>query len=130
SMLTGDALESRIGLRSKFIVALAVQTILLAVLIIVIEQWSVRRAIRQQTVAQGEAIARTIGFTSGYYVLFGLTDDLRKITADVHQNPAVEYADFVAADGKALAASASAPPVAITSTLGRSDLRSTSGEPL
>ena len=92
TMLTGDTLESRIGLRSKFIAALAVQTILLAVLIIVIEQWSVRRAIRQQTVAQGEAIARTIGFTSGYYVLFGLTDDLRKITTDVHANPAVEYA--------------------------------------
>ena len=56
-----------------------------AALIVAIEQWSVRRALRQQTVGQAEAIARTVGFTSGYYVLFGLTDDLHNIVKDVRK---------------------------------------------
>src|SRR5437762_418669 len=122
-MLSGDLARSRIGLRTKFIAALALQTVIIAVIIIAIEQWSVRRSIRQQTIAQGEAIARTIGFTSGYYVLFGLTDDLRKIVSEVRQSAAIDYADFVSAEGKMLAASAAEPPVPITSTPGRTDLR-------
>ncbi len=129
-MLSGDLARSRIGLRSKFILALAFQTLLIAALIVAIEQWSVRRALRQQTVGQAQAIARTVGFTSGYYVLFGLTDDLRNIVNDVRKNRAVEYADFIAADGKVLAASGSAPPVAITRSAGRTDLQSENGEPL
>ena len=128
-MLSGDLARSRIGLRTKFILALAIQTLIIAALIVAIEQWSVRRAIRQQSAAQAEGLARTVGFTSGYYVLFGLTDDLKKIATELHQNPAVEYADFIGADGKMFASSGSAP-ANLTRTVGRSDVLSTTGEPL
>lgn len=129
-MLSGDIARSRIGLRTKFIAALALQTIAIAIIIVAIEQWSVRRSLRQQTIGQGEAIARTIGSTCGYYVLFDLTDDLTKIVNDVRQSPAVEYADFVSADGKMLAASKTSPPVPIRSAAGRTDLDGPDGESL
>ena len=128
-MLSGDVARSRIGLRSKFIVALAVQTLIIALLIVAIEQWSVRRAIRQQTIGQAEAIARTIGFTAGYYVLFGLTDDLRNIANDVRKNPAVEYTDFITAEGKQLASKGTAP-AGITKDTGRTALKAANGDPL
>ena len=129
-MLSGELARARVGLRSKFIAALALQTIIVAAFIVLIEQWSVRNAIREQTLDQAEAIARTIGFTSSYYVLFGLTDDLRKIVSDVRQNPAVQYADFVAADGKVMAASGSAPRTAIPIAAGRSSVSGANGEPM
>ena len=129
-MLSGDVARSRIGLRSKFIAALALQTIIVAAFIVLIEQWSVRKAIREQTVDQAEAIARTVGFTSGYYVLFDLKDDLRKIVADVRRHPAIQYADFVSADGKVLASSGTAPRTAIPLKAGASALTGARGEAL
>jgi methyl-accepting chemotaxis protein len=128
-MLSGDVARSRIGLRSKFIVALAVQTLVIALMIVGIEQWSVRRAIRQQAIGQGEAIARTVGFTAGYYVLFGLTDDLHNIANDVRKNRAIEYNDFITAEGKVLASSGT-PPAGLTREAGQSDLRAPNGDPL
>src|SRR5437879_8617118 len=71
--------STRFGLRPKFIAAFAVQTIVIALLIVVIEQVRVRRSMVQQVTDQGAAIASTIESTAGYYVLFGLTDDLHKI---------------------------------------------------
>jgi methyl-accepting chemotaxis protein len=128
-MLSGDDARSRIGLRSKFILALAVQTLIIAALIVGIEQWTVRRAIRQQTVNHAEAIARTVGFTAGYYVLFDLTDDLRNIVNDVRKTNAVEYADFANAAGNVLASSGKAPGP-LPRDVGHAELRSTTGESL
>ena len=126
-MLSGDDARSRIGLRTKFILALAVQTLIIAALIVAIEQWTVRRAIRQQTIGQAEAIARTVGFTSGYYVLFDLTDDLRNIVNDVRKNPAVEYADFASVEGKVLASSGKAP-AKLPREVGHTETANTQGE--
>lgn len=112
-MLVGNAPREnlvRVGLRSKFILAFALQTMIVALLIVGIQQWRVRKAIIHQTVEQGMAIANTIQSTAGYYVLFGLTDDLKKIVDDVARNPSVTYADFVNAEGNSLAASARAVP--------------------
>lgn len=100
----------RVGLRSKFVGAFALQTVLIALAILGIQQWLVRRAMIRQTVEQGEAIAQTIESTAGYYVLFSLTDDLKGIVADLAKSPAVEYAEFLGADGKVLAASRDAVP--------------------
>lgn len=77
-MLVGGQKENevRVGLRSKFIGAFAVQTLLVALLILGIQQYLVRRAMIRQTVEQGDAIAKTIRSTAAYYVIFGLTDDL------------------------------------------------------
>src|SRR3990170_5168869 len=92
------------GMRTKFIVAFAVQTIVIAVCIVLVQQWLVRRAMERQTVDQGRAIANTIDATAAYYVLFGLTDDLKNITTDLKRNASIAYADFVGADGGVLAA--------------------------
>ncbi len=94
----------RAGLRTKVILALAIPTLLIAVLILRTQRWVVREAMVEQTIAQSRAIARSIETTAGYYVIFGLTADLENIVADLKKNPSVEYADFIVPDGKVLAA--------------------------
>ncbi len=111
-MLVGGQKETRVrlGLRSKFIGAFAVQTLLVALLILGIQQYLVRRAMIRQTVEQGHAIAKTIESTAGYYVIFGLTDDLKNFVADLSRSPSVSYADFLDANGKVLASTGAVPP--------------------
>ena len=46
----------RAGLRTKFITAFALQTLIIAAGILVIHQWLVRRAMERQTVLQARAI--------------------------------------------------------------------------
>ncbi|HVS33011.1 MAG TPA: methyl-accepting chemotaxis protein [Thermoanaerobaculia bacterium] len=106
----------RAGLRSKFIGAFALQTLAVAVLIVVVQQWLVRRAMILQTLEQGRAIARTVEATAPYYVIFGLTSDLQNIVMDLRRHPSIEYADFVGADGTSLAASSTALPGALSAT--------------
>jgi len=127
--------QARFGLRSKFITAFAVQTIIVALLIVAIEQVRVRGTMTQQTIEQGAAIATTIDATASYYVLFGLTDDLHNIVVDLAKNPSVSYADFASADGKRLASSVKdAPPELSAQALGNTrtttDVRAANGEPL
>jgi methyl-accepting chemotaxis protein len=110
---SSNNLTVRAGLRPKIVLAFALQTIVIAMLLVGIEQWLVRRAMIQQTVEQGRAVANTIESTAGYYVLFGLTDDLRNIVTDLKKSPSVDYADFVNTDGKPLAASATTVPEAL-----------------
>ncbi|HEU5162678.1 MAG TPA: methyl-accepting chemotaxis protein, partial [Thermoanaerobaculia bacterium] len=93
------------NLRTKFIFALALQTLLVAVVLVLMGQWGVRRAVREQLSERGDAIADAIQSTSSYYVLFGLTDDLRPIVKDLAARPTIEYADFVSASGEVLVAS-------------------------
>ncbi len=93
------------NLRTKFILALALQTVLVAVVLVLVGQWGVRRAVREQIVERGSAIADAIQSTSSYYVLFGLTDDLRPIVKDLTSSPTIEYADFVSGSGEVLVAS-------------------------
>jgi len=103
--------ETRIGLRAKFIGAFLAPTLLIALVLLFIEPRLVSKPMLQQTVEQGSAIAKTVESTAGYYVLFGLTDDLETIARDLGQSKSVEYADFVAPDGKIIAAARdSAPP--------------------
>ena len=94
----------RLPLRTKFVVAVAALTLVIAVVIVLIEQVKIRRLSTDQAAAQGASIADTIESTAGYYVIFGLTDDLGNIAQDLKKNDSVEYADFVSAEGKILAA--------------------------
>jgi methyl-accepting chemotaxis protein len=113
-MLAGNqnSFATRIGIRSKFIGTFALLTVIIALMILLIQQSLVRRAMIRQTVEQGAAIAQTIESTAGYYVIFGLTDDLKNIVADLGRSSSVEYADFLDADGKVLAATKpQVPPV-------------------
>jgi methyl-accepting chemotaxis protein len=96
--------QVRLPLRTKFIVAVSALTLTIAVVIVTIEQIKIRRLSTDQAAAQGASIADTIASTAGYYVIFGLADDLQAIAHDLAQNDSVEYADFVSADGKVLAA--------------------------
>ena len=103
----------RLGLRSKFVGAFALQTVLIAILILGIQQMLVRRAMIRQTVEQGESIAQTIESTAGYYVIFGLTDDLKNIITDLGRSPSVQYAQFLDGNGKVLVATAPSVPAAL-----------------
>jgi methyl-accepting chemotaxis protein len=110
----------RLGLRPKFVGLFMGITLVVAALILVGEQFQVRRSLVEQTVAQGHAIADAVESTAGYYVLFGLVDDLRKIIGDLKQkNASINYVDFVTADGKPLAASAPAVPAGLTGVTAR-----------
>jgi methyl-accepting chemotaxis protein len=97
--------RTRMGLRTKFVAAFATQAIVIALLLAVLQYLLVRRAMIDLTVEQGSAIAETIKATAGYYVIFGLTDDLKKIVTDLKKNSSVEYVEFLDANGKVLAAS-------------------------
>jgi methyl-accepting chemotaxis protein len=107
-MLVGDQKETavRFGLRSKFVLAFAVPTVVVALVLLLIQQSLVRRAMIAQTVDEGNAIAQTVEATAGYYVIFGLTDDLKQIVTSLAKNGTVQYAEFTDAAGKTIAASA------------------------
>jgi len=100
----------RFGLRSKFVAAFATATVLIALILLLLQQSLVRRAMIRHTTEQGSAVARAIEATAGYYVIFGLTDDLKVIVSKLAQNESVSYAEFLDANGKILAASKPEPP--------------------
>jgi len=105
-MFSGSALApgKGLGLRSKFVLSVAGLIFIISLLIVIIQQVAVRRAILEQTGSQGASIADTIESTAGYYVIFGLTDDLKGIMDDLKKNTSVEYADFLSSEGNVLAA--------------------------
>ena len=102
-----------LGLRTKFVATFAVLTALIAAIIVPVEQWLVRRAMLRQTIEQGRAIANTVESTAGYYVLFGLTDDLKNIALDLEKNEWIAYADFLGPDGKPLAKTRGDAPASV-----------------
>ncbi len=121
-MLAGNQTETavRFGLRAKFVTAFAGATVLVAVLILGLQEMMTRRAMIRQTVEQGDAIAKTIESTAGYYVIFGLTDDLKNIVSDLARSPSISYADFLDGNGRVLAATSTTPPAGLVNRpLGR-----------
>ncbi len=98
------------GLRSKIVLAFAAQAVIVALLLVGMQQLLVRRAMINQTVQHGNAIVQTIEVTAGYYVIFGLTDDLQHIVADLARDPSVSYVEFLDGAGKVLAASKPVQP--------------------
>lgn len=98
--------DVRTGLRSKFVLALAVPAFIIALIIILLQQSLVRRAMTGLIKEEGSAIAQTIEATAGYYVIFGLTSDLKDIAAKLGLNQSVEYAEFLDGDGAVIAATA------------------------
>jgi methyl-accepting chemotaxis protein len=103
----------RFGLRSKFVLAFAGSTVLIAVVLLLLQQYLVRKAMIRQTVEQGSAIARAIEATAGYYVIFGLTDDLKVIVNKLAANPSVQYVEFLDGNGKVLATSKPQQPAVL-----------------
>jgi len=131
-MLSGSSTEStrnRIGLRPKFVLAFVLQTIVIALLIVGLEQWRVHTLFREQLLTRAEGIARTVAVATGDGVKNARVDELRPVADDVKSRPWIDYADFVAADGRILTASGTAP-AGLTLTTGRTDLRSATGDDL
>jgi methyl-accepting chemotaxis protein len=110
---TGNAV--RFGLRAKFVAAFAGATVLVALLILGLQEVMTRRAMIGQTVEQGAAIARTVEATAGYYVIFGLTDDLKSIASDLGKSSSISYAEFLDGNGKVLAATSPSVPESLAS---------------
>ncbi len=130
-MLVGNNPRAgRIGIRSKFIGTFAFITVVVALMILLLQQLLVRRAMIKQTVEQGAAIAQTIESTAGYYVIFGLTDDLKNIVADLGKSPSVEYADFLDGSGKVLASTKPAIPAALANRPTRNERGTNTGDGL
>jgi methyl-accepting chemotaxis protein len=101
----------RVGLRSKIVIAFAAQAIIIALLLVTIEQYLIRRAMKAQILQQGTALARTIELTVSDDVVFGVTDRLQRVAADLAKDPSVAYAEFLDANGKALATTGPVPQV-------------------
>ncbi|HEX2833794.1 MAG TPA: HAMP domain-containing methyl-accepting chemotaxis protein [Thermoanaerobaculia bacterium] len=113
SLKKRNALEVRGGLRAKVVTAFALQAIVIALLLVGIQQLLVRRAMIQQTVEQGAAITRMVDITAGEFVIFGMSENLRKITGDLGRTPSVAYAEFLDANGKILASTATTQPAVL-----------------
>jgi methyl-accepting chemotaxis protein len=120
---TSELSTRRIGLRPKFVLAFVLQTIVVALLIVGLEQWRVRGTIQDELLAKADGLARTVALASDNAVKNGRTDELRAIAENVKSRPWIDYTDFVSADGRILAASQGVPPQGITLTPGRTDLR-------
>ena len=117
------------GLRPKFIVAFALQALILVVVIITAERMLIRSKLVEQVQKQGQAIAMTVRSTAGYYVLFGLTDDLKSIVTELKaHNSAVAYADFISDDGKILASSSPTPPAFLQSARSSREVKAEKAE--
>jgi methyl-accepting chemotaxis protein len=132
-MLSGTPTElprRRAGLRPKFVVAFVLQTIVIALLIVGLEQWRVRSTVRDELLTRAEGLARTVVTASDSAIKNGRIDELRTVANEVKASPWVDYADFVTTDGRILAASQNAPPQALALTAGRTDLRAANGDAL
>jgi methyl-accepting chemotaxis protein len=112
---TLDDGKTRFGIRRKFVAAFAVQTIVIALLIVGIERISLRNQLAREAVEQGEVIARTVESTASYYVVFGLADDLKALISDLSRNAAVSYAAFLGADGHVMTSTHEGLPAEIAS---------------
>lgn len=114
-MASEKLVETRFGIRAKFVVAFALLTFISAIIIVGIDHYRLRGTIRSLTLEQAGAIADTVQSTGGSYVSAALDSYLQKIADDLSKNPSVQYVDFVAADGRVMAHSGAQPSAAVTS---------------
>ena len=131
-MLSGTTTETpsrRLGLRPKFILAFALQTLVSAMLIVGLEQWRVRTVIRDDLVAGADELSHTVAVAAANAVKTSRTEDLRAITSDLKSRTWIDYADFVTADGKILASQGTAPD-SLSLTPGRSQFVTKDGDAL
>lgn len=100
---TGNEKATRFGLGPRFLLAIAVQTMLFVALIIGIEVLALRESNQTQTSQLGSSIANTIATTAGQYLVTGLGGEMERLIAELEKNPSIAYIDFVTADGKRVA---------------------------
>lgn len=130
SLSSTELSRRRVGLRPKFILAFVLQTIVIALMIVGLEQWRVRTTVQAELLKSAEDLARTVTVESNDAVKNGRLAELRAAADDVKSRHWIDYADFVTADGRILAASQGAPPPGLPSTPGRTDLQASNGDAL
>ena len=132
-MLLGATRElprHRFGLGLKVILAFALQTLISALLIVGLEQWRVRVAVRDELLSRGDALSRTVAIASDNAMKNSRVDELRTVLTDMKTRSWIDYADFIAADGKIIAAQGTPPTTGLSLTPGRSDLEGANGDAL
>src|SRR2546423_15723417 len=85
----------RIGLRPKFVLAFVLQTIVIALLIVVLEQWRARSTVQDELITRAEGLARTVAVASDNAFKNGRVAELRAVADDVKSRSWIDYADFV-----------------------------------
>jgi methyl-accepting chemotaxis protein len=132
-MLSGAPTElprNRVGLRPKFVLAFVVQTVIIALLIVGFVQWRVRNLFHDQLLARAEDTARTVAVASDNAMKNGRAGELRSVADNIKSRAWIDYADFVAADGRIIAKSEGSPPPSLALTPGRTDLFDNTGDEL
>ncbi len=94
------------GLRIKLVLAFLVPMITIASLIMLVEQGNVRRSVMALTAEHAGAIADAVHSAAGPYLENMDAADLQRIVSGLKSGRAIEYADFVDAEGKVLATTA------------------------
>src|SRR5437899_1893464 len=102
-MALTKVVETRFGIRAKFVIVFAFLALIAALMIVAIDYYRLRKTVRELTLEQASAIVDTVQSTGGSYVTAQLDSYLQKIVDDLAKNPSVQYTDFVAADGRIMA---------------------------
>jgi methyl-accepting chemotaxis protein len=105
--------QVRVGLRAKFVATFVLQSIVIALLIVGLQQWLVRRTMIAQTVEHGGSVAHTIEAIAESSVTFQITDELKRILTGLSRDTSVQYAEFRSGDGKILAATTTEVPAVL-----------------
>ncbi len=96
--------QARTRLRTKFILAVALLALTISLLIVAIQHYNARREVIRQTLANGHALANTIRSSARSSEIAGSQEHLSGILRELQNVPDVEYADFISASGKVMAA--------------------------
>lgn len=94
-----------LNLRAKFRWGVFVLLALLALVLMALLIWIARGRLVDQARTQGRTLAKTIATSSGYYVLFGLEENLRDIIKTAEIDESVEFVEFLDVRGNAIAQS-------------------------
>jgi methyl-accepting chemotaxis protein len=100
------AAHGQSGLRIKLVLAFLVPTLTIASLIMLVEQHNVRRSVIALTAEHAGAIADAVHSAAGPYLESLDTAGLLRVVSGLKNGRAIEYADFVDAEGKVLATTA------------------------
>jgi len=100
-----DDLGRSLSLRTKFRWGVFSLLAVLALLLMVLLTLIAKNRLEDQARKQGRTLAKTIATSSGYYVLFGLEDNLRDIIKTAELDDSVEFVEFLDIRGNAIAQS-------------------------
>jgi len=96
---------NRFGLGPRLFLGLGIPAILFIALILVIEQFEMRRTGRAQARELGVSIADAVSAASSRHMEEGSAAELQAIANQLEENRSIEYVDFVLPDGRILASS-------------------------